>query len=209
MFKVGDKVRCVNCDSTLGALEKNKVYTVKKIIGDLLQVGITPDGYFDTRFELVKEEPKEVKVGDVWVSEDKKDAVKIVGEFISGGGADCLSYVHLNGYRKGRPWECLKITVQKLYPILVHREPPKQKKQPKPQQVKAKKEEKWERVFQANDVFRCGNKIKVAENGFEGFAECNKKDKFDLMFGVNLAAHRARVKYHQWVIEKMLKEGAK
>ena len=206
-FNVGDKVRCIQqSKSGDSIIDPGAILTVRGQYLLSFFTSVEKEGEFSQEcFELV--EQPEPQVGDVWGSENKKEVVKMVGEFFSGDGSACLSYVHIKGDRKGRTWERSKSEIQKAYPLLLHRPP---KKQPKPQPKQPKKQEEvWERIFQSNEDYRCGNKIKVIYQGYEGLAVCNKHDKFDLMFGVNLAAHRAMVKYHQNVIDEMMKEGAK
>lgn len=204
-FKVGDKVRCVVGNG--GVLKKGDIHTVFGVDERYIYIekNNDSDGWWVHRFELVKQ--PEPQVGDVWGSEDKSEVVKIVGKFIGDNGSPCLSSVYLKGKFKGRVTEIKWQLFKQFFTVLLHRPPKKQpqvvEKQPK------KQEEVWERIFQSNEDYRCGNKIKVIYQGYEGLAVCNKHDKFDLMFGVNLAAHRAMVKYHQKVIDEMIKEGVK
>ena len=201
-FKVGDKVRCVvGGDSYHGKIaRKGQIYTA-----DIKDDGKVPNWaflglkelggglYLACNFELV--EQPEPQVGDVWGSEDKSRVVRVVGKF-ERNDITWISFLRLNGEYKGvATYDTNELFAIKC-PLLLHRPPKKQ-------------EEVWERISQSNEDYRCGNKIKVIYQGYEGLAVCNKHDKFDLMFGVNLAAHRAMVKYHQNVIAEMIKEEQK
>ena len=69
-FKVGDKVRRINCRNRWGdgrTLEVGTICTVVKVYPGGVDVevdGINYDGNTSTNFELVEEEPREFKVGD-------------------------------------------------------------------------------------------------------------------------------------------------
>jgi hypothetical protein len=53
MFKVGDKVECVNVESTGGGLIEDHIYTVKNVSGRHVWIG--EDCWLAERFKLVKE----------------------------------------------------------------------------------------------------------------------------------------------------------
>lgn len=230
-FKVGDKVRCIDNQYAVGFLEKDRVYTVAReefVYTDSDKGGYSavrlkelPWGWESFRFELA-EQPKqpEPQVGDVWANEDKSRVVKVVSVFSDMDfPKGRIGYVIL----KCEPFLVKGYTTSVSYegflennPVLLHRETAKLKKQPKPQQAKAKKEEKWEPIYLAgvdsDRAFRKGNSVKWVEyNGSEGIATCNKKDEFSLMFGVDLAWHRAMISSHKEAIESMTgrKEGVK
>lgn len=203
-FKVGDKVRCIVGSGNV--LKQGEIYTVFGVDGIYIDIdkNSDDDGWWIHRFELV--EQPEPQVGDVLKSENG-EVVRVLSIFENGEGRTNIGFIALNGTAKGRAVTVMASEFERVYVILLHRPP---KKQPKPKVEQPKKQEEvWERIFQSNEDYRCGNKIKVIYQGYEGLAVCNKHDKFDLMFGVNLAAHRAMVKYHQNVIDEMLKEGAK
>ena len=149
----------------------------------------------------------------MWANADKSEVVKVVGEFINFGFTRCFTVVYLKGIKKGRGETFDDYNFGKEFPILLQR---KTKKQPKPvaETPKKQEEEKWEPIYEtrvdSHQCFRKGNKIKWVEYGkYEGIATCNKKDEFDLNFGIDLAWHRAEIKYHEAKIAEMLKEGAK
>ena len=161
------------------------------------------------RFELV-EEPQ---VDDVWGSEDKQHIIKIIATFNAYDGEKCYSYLVLKSNRVSKDSASflpLRFFAE-VFPLLLHR-PPKKQPKPRPEQPK-KQEEVWEPVIaQGVDSTRCfrkGNSIKWIKYGqYEGVATCNKKDKFDLFFGIDLAWHRAEIKYCEAKIADMIKEGA-
>lgn len=207
-FKVGDKVRCNNIVGIMNnALKIGSIYTIEKDMVwhvDLVEVG---GGFMAYRFELV-EEPQ---VGDVWSSEDKSRVVRVVARF-ERNSIKWVSFLRLNGEYKGvATYDTNELFAIKC-PLLLHR-PPKKQPKPRPEQPK-KQEEVWESVIgQGIDSTRCfrkGNSIKWVEHGeYEGVATCNKKDKFDLFFGIDLAWHRAEIKYCEAKIADMIKEGVK
>ena len=43
MFKVGDKVRCINAEGNNGGLKLGDVFTVRKVMDKLIDVGTTVD----------------------------------------------------------------------------------------------------------------------------------------------------------------------
>lgn len=165
-------------------------------------------------FELAEQpKPIEPQVGDVWGNEDKSKVVRVLGKF-ERNGFDFVSYLGLRGECKGVANFSRKQFFFDKFPAFLHR-PQKPKKQPKPvAETPKKQEEKWEPVIEPGinpqDCFRKGNKIKWITHGiYEGIATCNKKDEFNLQFGLDLAWHRAHIKYHEARIAKMLKEDAK
>jgi len=203
-FKVGDKVRCIDNKDREDRLTIGEEYNVSRAYEGAVELNGKAFAFWDNRFELV--EQSEPQVDDVWGSEDKSRVVRIVAKF-ERNDITWISFLEIKGEYKGVANYIPKGFFIDFHPLLLHRPP---KKQPKPKVEPPKKQEEvWERIFHFNDDYRCGNKIKVIYRGCEGFATCNKKDKFDLMFGVNLASHRAMVKYHQKVIAEMIKEGAK
>lgn len=220
-FKVGDKVRCIREVKSMGAYVKSgEILTVKE--GYLLScfTAVEREGeFFQNDFELA-EQPKqpewfklaEPQDGDVWANADKSEVVKIVGEFINFGFTRCFTVVYLKGIKKGRGEPITDYHFGNDFPILLQRKP---KKQPKPvAETPKKQEEKWKPVIEPGinprECFRKGNKIKWITHGiYEGIATCNKKDEFNLQFGLDLAWHRAHIKYHEARIAKMLKEDAK
>lgn len=229
-FKVGDKVRLTreltkadlaeveikfSADQVIKELGCN-VFEVKDISEKNLRICISlpSDNWLlkSEWFELA-EQPKqpEPQVGDVWASEDKSKVVTVLGKF-ERNGIDFVSYFGLKGEWKAVANFARKQTFLYKFPILLQRKPKKQPKAAK-NQPKKQKEGVWEPVWSPEGgmckTLRCGNKIKVIYDGCEGLAVCNKKDKFDLMFGVNLASFRALVKHHEAEIAEMIKTGVK
>lgn len=199
-FKVGDKVRCLKTRGNgygEGVLPNN-IFTVSGISGNkewlyLCEPTLNPWKAED--FELVKEEPQEIKVGDVWASGNKTLVVKVVGKTTDG----IFSYVALNGKQKGMAYaDTYKMLRDGCYPLLLHREPPKQNKAPKPQQKRETEEREefgcdqfvfdveYKLCPQTNAVYA---KIPVyAFENFEGVARLKKGDKFDTFKGREIAA---------------------
>ena len=66
MFKIGDKVRCIDANHAFGELELYKIYTVKDPrydTNDILLYGVR-SSWLALRFELVEEAPKEPTISD-------------------------------------------------------------------------------------------------------------------------------------------------
>ena len=184
---------------------EGEIYTVSKISKEgwlLRETGCIQWGV--ERFELV--EQPEPQIDDVWGSEDKQHIIKIIAIFNAYDGEKCYSYLVLKSNRVSK--DSASFLPLRFAEVFPPSSTDRRKKQPKTTAETAEKARKkcGREFFQSNEDYRCGNKIKVIYQGYEGLAVCNKHDKFDLMFGVNLAAHRAMVKYHQNVIE-MIKEG--
>jgi len=58
MFKVGDKVICVNADTMfVGALSENKIYTIESVYDDCLYFVNSSIGWRQTRFEKLPDLP--------------------------------------------------------------------------------------------------------------------------------------------------------
>lgn len=229
-FEVGDMVKFKKGDylpqsSRLTNLEYctafshslKGVYEVE--IVDSYRIACKGIGWFlADRFELV-EQPKQPKqpepqVGDVWANADKSVVVKVVGKFKTDTEEEVFSFVHLKDWsfiKKGMVTSRVKLEFLERFPLFLHRPPKKQPKQPKvaKNQPKKREEEKWEQISGtgAERAFCKGNKIKWVTHGkYEGIATCNKKDEFNLQFGIALAWHRAKIKYHEARIAEMLKE---
>lgn len=218
-FKVGDKVRCLIEQGPV--LKKGKIYKVIEIFSIDKEVYLSFDGkewgegWLEERFELA--EQPEPQVGDVWGSEDKSRVVRVVAKF-ERNDITWISFLRLNGEYKGvATYDTNELFAIKC-PLLLHRPPKKQprpKKQPKLQQKQPKKQEEvWEPVtaqgIDSRRCFRKGNSVKWVKQGeYEGIATCNKKDEFDLFFGIDLAWHRSEIKCYEAKIADMIKEGAK
>lgn len=88
MFKVGDKVRCIDNSGVYQWLTKNNIYTVSSVANGSVRVNNQAGPWFSHRFELVKEE--EVKPLDL----SKK--------YVDSNGATVELFAHKDGRYWGR-----------------------------------------------------------------------------------------------------------
>jgi hypothetical protein len=99
MFKVGDKVKCVDVKSSGGVLIKDQIYTVKEVSPELVWVDDvrTRAGWGKERFELVPmfKVGDKVKMVSFLLAMSPIRNYPQVGEIYTIDSISCSSYIHL------------------------------------------------------------------------------------------------------------------
>lgn len=88
MFKVGDRVRCIDDRCAKPRLIKNNIYTVTSVTNEFVRLNNENNGWYPYRFALVKEE--EVKPLD------------LSKEYVDSNGATVELFAHKDGRYWGR-----------------------------------------------------------------------------------------------------------